>query len=30
MARQFADRVLKYIGLPQKDAYVWKPDDSGD
>ena len=29
MARQFADRVLKHIGLPQKDAYVWKPDESG-
>ena len=29
MARQFAARVLKHIGLPQKDAYVWKPDESG-
>lgn len=24
MARQFACRVLAHIGLPQKDAYVWK------
>jgi 4-hydroxy-3-polyprenylbenzoate decarboxylase len=24
MARQFAYRVLAHIGLPQKDAYVWK------
>ena len=23
MAHQFACRVLKFIGLPQKDAYVW-------
>ena len=26
MARQFVDRVLAHIGLPQRDAYVWKPD----
>ena len=26
MARQFAYRVLAHIGLPQKDAYIWKPD----
>jgi 4-hydroxy-3-polyprenylbenzoate decarboxylase len=25
MARQFVCRVLAHIGLPQKDAYVWKP-----
>jgi flavin prenyltransferase len=24
MAREFAYRVLKHIGLPQKDAYTWK------
>ena len=24
MAKQFAYRVLAHIGLPQKDAYVWK------
>jgi len=24
MARQFAYRVLAHLGLPQKDAYVWK------
>ena len=30
MARQFADRVLKHIGLPQKNAYVWKPGEPGD
>ena len=24
MAREFAFRVLAHIGLPQKDAYVWK------
>jgi hypothetical protein len=23
MAHQFACRVLAFIGLPQKDAYVW-------
>jgi 4-hydroxy-3-polyprenylbenzoate decarboxylase len=27
MARQFAYRVLAHIGLPQPDAYVWKPED---
>ncbi len=27
MARQFACRVLGHIGLPQKDAYVWKAED---
>ncbi|MFP5206740.1 MAG: UbiX family flavin prenyltransferase [Acidobacteriota bacterium] len=27
MAREFACRVLAHIGLPQKDAYVWKPDE---
>jgi flavin prenyltransferase len=26
MARQFVYRVLGHIGLPQKDAYVWKPE----
>jgi 4-hydroxy-3-polyprenylbenzoate decarboxylase len=26
MARQFVYRVLSHIGLPQKDAYVWKAD----
>jgi 4-hydroxy-3-polyprenylbenzoate decarboxylase len=26
MAKQFVDRVLAHIGLPQPDAYVWKPD----
>lgn len=26
MARQFVYRVLAHIGLPQNDAYVWKPD----
>jgi len=25
MARNFVQRVLKHIGLPQADAYVWKP-----
>jgi 4-hydroxy-3-polyprenylbenzoate decarboxylase len=25
MARQFAYRVLAHIGLPQKEAYIWKP-----
>ncbi len=24
MAREFANRVLAHIGVPQKDAYVWK------
>lgn len=27
MARQFAFRVLAYIGLPQHGAYVWKPEE---
>jgi flavin prenyltransferase len=27
MARQFVYRVLAHIGLPQSDAYVWKPDE---
>lgn len=27
MAREFACRVLAHIGLPQKDAHVWKPDE---
>jgi 4-hydroxy-3-polyprenylbenzoate decarboxylase len=26
MARQFATRVLAHIGLPQSDAFVWKPE----
>ena len=26
MAKQFVDRVLAHIGLPQPGAYVWKPD----
>lgn len=26
MARQFVARVLGHMGLPQRDAYVWKPD----
>ncbi|MGC2300214.1 MAG: UbiX family flavin prenyltransferase [Acidobacteriaceae bacterium] len=26
MARQFVCRVLAHLGLPQKDAYVWKPE----
>jgi len=30
IARQFAFRVLKHVGLPQKDAYVWKPEDVED
>ena len=25
-----SDRVLKHIGLPQKGAYVWKPEASDD
>jgi 4-hydroxy-3-polyprenylbenzoate decarboxylase len=25
MAKQFVYRVLGHLGLPQKDAYVWKP-----
>src|ERR1019366_8363088 len=27
MARQFVDRVLAHIGLPQPGAYVWKPEE---
>ncbi|HTJ29423.1 MAG TPA: UbiX family flavin prenyltransferase [Acidobacteriaceae bacterium] len=27
MARQFAFRLLAHIGLPQKDAYVWRPEE---
>jgi 4-hydroxy-3-polyprenylbenzoate decarboxylase len=27
MAQQFVYRVLAHIGLPQKDAYIWKPDE---
>lgn len=30
IARQFVFRVLKHIGLPQKGAYVWKPDETSD
>jgi 4-hydroxy-3-polyprenylbenzoate decarboxylase len=30
IARQFACRVLKHVGLPQNDAYVWKPEDIED
>ena len=26
MALQFVNRVLAHIGLPQQDAYIWKPD----
>jgi flavin prenyltransferase len=26
MAKHFVDRVLAHFGLPQPDAYVWKPD----
>ncbi len=26
MARNFVQRVLKHVGLPQPDAYVWKPE----
>lgn len=26
MAKQFVYRVLAHIGLPQPDAYIWKPD----
>lgn len=28
MARQFVYRVLAHIGLPQRDAYVWKDENS--
>jgi flavin prenyltransferase len=27
MAREFANRVLAHIGLPQPDAYIWKPEE---
>jgi len=27
MARQFAYRILAHLGLPQPDAYVWKPEE---
>jgi len=27
MARQFAFRLLAHIGLPQKDAYIWRPEE---
>jgi len=27
MARQFVCRVLAHVGLPQPDAYVWKPEE---
>jgi 4-hydroxy-3-polyprenylbenzoate decarboxylase len=27
MARQFVFRVLAHIGLPQKEAFIWKPDE---
>jgi 4-hydroxy-3-polyprenylbenzoate decarboxylase len=27
MARQFVDRVLTHVGLPQPDAYQWQPDE---
>ncbi len=27
MARQYVNRVLAHIGLPQPGAYVWKPDE---
>jgi flavin prenyltransferase len=27
MARQFVFRVLAHIGLPQPDAYIWKPEE---
>jgi 4-hydroxy-3-polyprenylbenzoate decarboxylase len=30
MARQFVYRVLKHVGLPQQEAYVWKPEDADD
>lgn len=26
MAKQFVDRVLAHIGLPQRGAYIWKPE----
>jgi len=30
LARQYVCRVLKHVGLPQKGAYVWKPESSGE
>ncbi|MGA2249711.1 UbiX family flavin prenyltransferase [Terracidiphilus sp.] len=27
MAQQFVNRVLAHIGLPQPNAYIWKPDE---
>lgn len=30
IAQQFVYRVLKHIGLPQKGAYVWKPEETDD
>jgi 4-hydroxy-3-polyprenylbenzoate decarboxylase len=30
LARQFVFRVLKHVGLPQKGAYVWKPEAAND
>jgi len=27
MARQFASRVLAHVGLPQPEAYVWRPEE---
>jgi len=30
IARQYVNRVLKHIGLPQKGAYVWKPEPAED
>jgi 4-hydroxy-3-polyprenylbenzoate decarboxylase len=30
IARQYVNRVLKHIGLPQKGAYVWKPEAAED
>jgi 4-hydroxy-3-polyprenylbenzoate decarboxylase len=29
MAKNFVDRVLAHLGLPQTDAYVWKADSQG-
>jgi len=26
IAREFCNRVLKHIGLPQEGAYIWKPE----
>ena len=30
IARQYVFRVLKHVGLPQKGAYVWKPETAKD